>query len=348
MKVQVKSGMRRRVRYLVVASVAVATAAGMTACAGTSTPSGSSTGGSSSKATQTVTVLESSPGFFDLPIHVAEDDFGSKYGLNIKLIQVQGGGAAGQEFQGGTGDIAVTAVDIPLRLQMQNGIPGGVSVIGSNQFTMLYVLTAPAGSPVKSISDLGGKKIGITGPLSASELVVRWAMRTKFNMDPNKSSFVALGSVPTILAAEQKNSVDAGVLFSPALEQGLGDKSIKSIFDFRKFNYGQNVFYARNNELKADNSKYVSYMKAYSAAVKKMQDDPDYAFAEAKKYYGQGLSDKVLHQILDFYMKSEWSQTQFTQKSYAASKDVLLNSDSGFTAKNIPSFATITKNTPKS
>jgi ABC-type nitrate/sulfonate/bicarbonate transport system substrate-binding protein len=341
----------RRPGYLVgAATIAIATAVAMTGCSASSTPattSSASAGGQAGGGGQTVTVLESSPGFFDLPIHVAEDQFGAKFGLTIKLIQVQGGGAAGQEFQGGTGDIALTAVDTPLRLQMPNGVPGGVSVIGSNMHTMLYVLTAKTGSAVKSISDLGGKKIGITGPLAAGQLVVNWAMKTKFHMDPAKSSFVALGSVPTILQAVENNSVDAGVLFSPALEQGLSDKSIKVVFDFRKFPYGQNVFYARNSQLKADKSKYVAYMAAYTAAVNKMKSDPAFAFAQAKKYYGAGLSDATLHTILDFYMTKEWDLTQFSAASYKASQDMLVNSGSGFTASTIPSFADITKDTPK-
>lgn len=340
MKVTAQSAIRRGARRGVVAGLALVIAAGLTACGGSDTKgSGSS---------NTVTVLESTPGFFDLPIHVASDQFAAKYGLKIKLVQVQGGGAAGQEFQGGTADIAVTAADIPLRLELQKGIPGGVSVIGSNMSTMLYVLTTKTNSPITSMKQLKGKKVGITGPLSSSELVTRWAMKTKYGMDPKQTKFVALGSVPTILQAIKKGTVDAGVLFSPALEQGLSDKSIKILFDFRKFPNGQNVFYARNKDLAKNSKKYGEWIKAYSDAVKKLQDDPAFAFAQAKKYYGQGLSDDTLHQILDFYVKQEWAQTEFNQQSYDATKDVLVNSDSGFTPSNIPGFADITKQTPSS
>ncbi|WP_100346020.1 ABC transporter substrate-binding protein [Compostimonas suwonensis] len=318
---------------------------GLAAC---SSPGDGGGGGSTDGGLQTVTVLESSPGFFDLPIHVAMDDFDEQFGLNIDLTQVQGGGAAGQQFQGGTGDIAVTAADIPLRIQMQDSIPGGISIIGSNQFTMLYVMVAPADSDIDSMDDLVGKKVGITGPKSSSELVTRWAMSTKFGMNPEDTEFVALGSVPTILEGIRNGSVDAGILFSPALEQGLGDGSVKVVFDFRDFPNGQNVFYARNNDIEKDGSKFSSYMKAYTAAVEKMESDPDYAFAAAKKYYGTGLSDDVLHQILDFYLEKEWSETEFTQASYDASKDMLLNSSSGFEEATFPSYEEITKGAPTS
>ncbi len=155
---------------------------------------------------QPVTVLESTPGFFDLPIHVAADDFAAKNGVDIKLIQVQGGGAAGQEFEGGTGDIAITAVDTALRLQMANSVSGGLSVIGSNMYTMLNVLTTKTGSSFKTAASLEGKTIGISGPLSAGQVVVSWALQTKFHINPTSVKWVSLGSVPAILQATQKGT----------------------------------------------------------------------------------------------------------------------------------------------
>lgn len=338
---------RRRVRLFAASTTLALAAAGTLAgCSGTSGDSASGDAGGDSL--KTFTVLESSPGFFDLPIHVAMDDFDEQFGLNLDLTQVQGGGAAGQQFQGGTGDIAVTAADIPLRLQMQNSIPGGVTIIGSNQFTMLYVLTAPKDSPIDSMDDLVGKKVGITGPKSSSELVTRWAMSTKFGMDPDKTEFVALGSVPTILEGIRNKSVDAGILFSPALEQGLNDDSVKIIFDFREFPNGQNVFYGRTSEIAKDPDKYSAYMKAYSAAVEKLESDHDYAFAAAKKYYGKGLDDDTLETILDFYLTKEWAETEFTEDSYDASRDMLLHSGSGFEESTFPSYEDMTKGAPKS
>ncbi len=307
-----------------------------------------SAGAASAATAQPVTILESTPGFFDLPIHVAADDFGAKNGVDIKLIQVQGGGAAGQEFEGGTGDIAITAVDTALRLQMAHGISGGLSVIGSNQFTMLYVLTTKTGSSYTSPSQLTGKTIGIPGPLSAAQVTMSWVLQTKYHINPSSVKWVSLGSMPAILQATQKGTVDTGVLFSPALDQGLSAKSVKIVFDLRKYPYGQNVFYARNTQVKADPSKYSDFMKAYTAAVKKLESDPSFAFSEAKKYYGQGLSSSSLHTILNFYLKKEWAETQFTKASYAASKNVLLHADVGFSASTFPTLASITQDVPKS
>src|SRR5262245_44015739 len=78
------------------------------------------------------TVLESTPGFFDLPLRAAIAEFAPKYHLNLKIVTVTGGGSLATEFQGGTGSVAMVGVDTPLRLAQQNGVAGGITIIGTN------------------------------------------------------------------------------------------------------------------------------------------------------------------------------------------------------------------------
>src|ERR1700728_4130965 len=49
-----------------------------------------------------ITILESTPGFFDLPLRNAIADFAPKLNLDVKLITVTGGGGLAVEFEGGT------------------------------------------------------------------------------------------------------------------------------------------------------------------------------------------------------------------------------------------------------
>jgi ABC-type nitrate/sulfonate/bicarbonate transport system substrate-binding protein len=110
-----------------------------------------------------LTVLESTPGFFDLPLRNAIADFAPKLNLNVKLITVTGGGGLATEFEGGTGDIAMVAADTPLRLVQANAVPGGVTIVGTNMTNMLYALVAKQGSPYHALADLKGTNVGITG-----------------------------------------------------------------------------------------------------------------------------------------------------------------------------------------
>lgn len=297
-------------------------------------------------AQQTLTIIESTPGFFDLPMRNAIADFAPALHLNVKVITINGGGALTIEFQGGTGDIALVGADTPLRLAQANAVPGGITILGTNMTNMLYALVSKAGSPYHSLESLKGQSVAITGAGAASEVVLKWALKTKAHMPFSDIRMVALGSPPTILQGVIRGSVAAGTVFSPALDDGLSSGAVQITFDFRNFPYASNVFAARSNQVKQNPTPYRLFMQAYNQAVQKMYADPDYTLKTAMKYWGQGTTEAVVKSELDFYMKSEWKGTDFPQSLYDATKDVLLNSGD-FPTDNFPSYASLTQDAPK-
>ena len=292
-----------------------------------------------------IIVLESTPGFFDLPLRNAIADFAPKLNLNVKIVTVTGGGGLATEFEGGTGDIAMVGADTPLRLAQANAVPGGVTIVGTNMTNMLYALVAKQGSPYHALNDLKGTNVGITGAGAASQVVVKWALKTKAHLDPSVLRLVPLGPPPTLLQGIVRGAVAAGTLFSPALDQGLSQHAVQMVFDFRDYRYAQNVFMVRTNAVKKNSEPFRLFMQAYNEAVRRMYADPGYALATAKKYWGQGTADDVLKSELDFYMKDEWKETRFTRELYDACKDVLLNSGD-FPAGNFPSYESLTQSAP--
>jgi ABC-type nitrate/sulfonate/bicarbonate transport system substrate-binding protein len=292
-----------------------------------------------------ITVLESTPGFFDLPLRNAVMDFAPKLNLDVKIITVTGGGGLATEFEGGTGDIAMVGVDTPLRLAQANAVPGGVTIIGTNMTNMLYALVARQGSPYHTLDELRGTNVAITGAGAASEVVVKWALKTKTHLNPSVVRLVPLGPPPTILQGIVRGAVAAGTLFSPALDQGLSQHTVQMVFDFRNYRYAQNVFMVRTNQVKKDPESFRLLMQAYNQAVERMYADPSYALSTAIKYWGQGTSEDIVKSELDFYMKDEWKETRFTPELYRASKDVLLSSGD-FPTSDFPSYESLTQNAP--
>jgi ABC-type nitrate/sulfonate/bicarbonate transport system substrate-binding protein len=295
--------------------------------------------------TYTLTVLESTPGFFDLPLRNAMADFASKYHLKLSLVTVTGGGGLATEFEGGTGSIAMVGADTPLRLAQADAIPGGVTIIGTNMTNMLYGLVAKKGSPYHTLNDLKGKNVAITGAGAASEVVLKWALLTKAHMKLSDVHLVPLGPPETILQGVRRGSVAAGTIFSPALDEGLSSGDVQMVFDFRKYPYAQNVFMVRTKQLKADPAPFKLFMQAYKAAVSKMYADPAYTLKTALKYWGQGTSEKIVKSELAFYMKYEWKGTDFPRSLYSACRDVLLHSGD-FPTTNFPSYKKMTMYAP--
>jgi ABC-type nitrate/sulfonate/bicarbonate transport system substrate-binding protein len=333
--------LRGRLRWAALACTAVVLLAGCSGQAGGNAPQKAGNGGYS------FTVLESTPGFFDLPLHVAIAEFAPKYHLDLKIATVTGGGSLATEFEGGTGSVAMVGVDTPMRLAQQNAVPGGISIIGTNMTNMLYAVVAKSGTNYHQLSDLRGANVADTGAGAASEVLLKWALLTKANMQPTDVHLVPLGAPPTILAGVANGRVAAGTVFSPALDEGLSNNSVQMVFDFRNFAYAQNVFMARANEVKANGEPYQLFMKAYNDAVSKLESDPEYALAAARQYWGQGASDTTLRSELDFYLNHEWKDTTFPQSLYNASRDVLVSSGSGFAAQNFPTYEDVTKYAPK-
>jgi len=292
-----------------------------------------------------VTILESTPGFFDLPLRNAVADYAPKLNLSANIITVTGGGGVATEFEGGTGTIAMVGADTPLRLAKADAVPGGVTIIGTNMTNMLYALVAKQGSPYHSLEDLRGKNVGITGAGAASEVVVKWALKTKANMNPSEVRLVPLGPPPTILQGIIRGAVAAGTVFSPALDLGLSQHEVQMVFDFRDYRYAQNVFMVRTNQVKKDPELFRLFMQAYNQAVQRMYADPAYALSTAMKYWGQGTTEDIVKSELAFYMKSEWKETRFTPELYNACKDVLLNSGD-FPTGNFPSFESLSQHAP--
>jgi ABC-type nitrate/sulfonate/bicarbonate transport system substrate-binding protein len=68
---------------------------------------------------------------------------------------------------------------------------------------------------IKNVSDLKGKRVGITTFGSTSDQVVRIALK-KFNLEPNKDvALLSLGAQPEVFAAMQSGAVQVGAFTYP-------------------------------------------------------------------------------------------------------------------------------------
>jgi len=90
-----------------------------------------------------------------------------------------------------------------------------------------WYLMVRTDSKITTVSDLEGKKVGITATGSASDVLARWTMRNR----KVKFTPVALGGgglVPNMLSG----NVDAVVLYSPLSFQVMQDKQGRSLIDY--------------------------------------------------------------------------------------------------------------------
>jgi NitT/TauT family transport system substrate-binding protein len=297
-----------------------------------------------------LTVLETSPGFFDIPLKIMiEEGLAKTYNLDLSLAQFQtGSGTTAQIFAGGSGDIMMGGIDAPAGLALSKTVD--VQVIGTLLARGVWTLVSKTGSPYTSIQSLKGKVVGISGAGSFSDFALRDLLK-KNNLATTDMQIAALGNAAAQFAALDGNKADAVQLQSPIFETALRDKKIQVVYDFRNDVTPALVFTSRAAATKADPTPYAAFMTAFRAAMDKLRADPAYALAMAKKYYGQSNSDPELQLILDTYLKTPGVWTAdgvYTEAIHNAGKSLMITGDPKYTAANFPTFQDLTQYAPNS
>src|ERR1051325_1026614 len=144
------------------------------------------------------------------PIWVAQEEgLFKKYGLDIELIHIAATSKAIQSML--SGEIQFTTADALNTIQAVNAGADLVMVCaGINRF----VFSIMARSDIKRISDLKGKKIGITRIGSSTHTAVLYVIN-KAGLGANDYSLLQLGEVPNILTTLLAGQIDAGALSPP-------------------------------------------------------------------------------------------------------------------------------------
>jgi NitT/TauT family transport system substrate-binding protein len=148
----------------------------------------------------------------DVPYYIArEKGFYQDEGLDVTSIFVQGRALSTQVLTAGSVDFSL-AMGSGTRAAL-TGVPiKGIFVLNDKPFYVLY------GRPdlgVRKAEDLKGKKIGVTGVGSMTELAAR-AMVKHFGMNPDRDvTILAIGGGANVWSAIQSGSVEAAILWPP-------------------------------------------------------------------------------------------------------------------------------------
>ncbi len=150
-----------------------------------------------------------------------------KEGIKAELTVYRGGAEAFEAVAAGAADITLGSCAI-----VAAGINKGVktkAISGSGLGYNGWFLMVKADSKIQNVSELAGKKVGITSAGSASDLLAKWTVADK------KVNFTSVplgggGLVPNLLSG----NVEAIVLYSPLSFKVLKDKSVRVLVDFGK------------------------------------------------------------------------------------------------------------------
>jgi len=141
--------------------------------------------------------------------------FAESQGLNVEWVKFA-------EVNGPTRAIVSNAIDIAFAAPSTNSI--GIAADGVPVKIVLATQIAEAqivvldGSPVKAVTDLKGKKIGMSPAGSATHAIATAIMDHNFGLKPNEYS-IAPGNEAQLAQFLSQKEIDAGVLRSVTLAQ---------------------------------------------------------------------------------------------------------------------------------
>ena len=182
----------------------------------------------SAEATKVIIGVDA-PTLSDLPLSVAlKKDFFKSEGLNVLEVLFRSGPTAMQALVSGSIQFS-TGFGTGIRAAMAGAPVKGI--IGFNS-KPAFILYGRRESGIRSMADVKGKKIAVTGIGSTTDYAAR-AILMHYHVDPDKEATILAVGSESVFAALQKGSVDAAILWAPgfAVAEKLGMVRLQSLAD---------------------------------------------------------------------------------------------------------------------
>lgn len=148
-----------------------------------------------------------------------------KEGASAEMTIYRSGAECFEALAAGAADIIL---DPPALVAA--GIRRGVAsklVAGAQDAYYGWHLMVRQDSPVQNVSELAGKKVGITAAGSGSDLLARWTMQDR-KVDFTRTPVGGGGLVPNL----RSRNLDAAVIYSPLTFQLMRANQARSLIDF--------------------------------------------------------------------------------------------------------------------
>ena len=148
-----------------------------------------------------------------------------KEGINAELTIYRGGAEGFEALAAGAADLIYNSSS-SVAAGLVKGVKAKCVANGSLGYYGWHMMVKPD-SPIKKLSDLAGKKVGITSAGSGSDILALWAMADQ-KIEFTRVPLGGGGLVPNLLTG----NVDATVLYSPLTYKVMQAKQARSIADF--------------------------------------------------------------------------------------------------------------------
>jgi len=200
-----------------------------------------------------------------LSIYVGQEGgFFKEEGLDVEIRYASGAPQGTQITAANQADVAAVTVE-PSINGYDKGIRGKIFSRINNH--LIYYIAVPEDSPIKTVQDLKGKKIGVASFGSAAVPVVRSILRSA-GIEPQSDTLLPVGVMDQAMAALRSGSVQALGLYD-GIYFALERAGVK----FRYFRhptlaaFGNTGLFASDETLKTKRDQLCRFGRAYARAT---------------------------------------------------------------------------------
>ena len=179
--------------------------------------------------------------FYYLPLTIAEQlGYFKAEGLDVEISDFAGGAKALQALVGGSADVVSGAYEHTINMQSRNQWIQSIVLMGRAPQIALGVSTK-AMPGFKDVSDLRGKKIGVSAPGSSTNMVANLVL-SRAGVKASEVSYVGVGTSAGALAALRSGQIDAMSNTDPVMTMLEQKGDVRIISDTRTLKGTQEVF----------------------------------------------------------------------------------------------------------
>ena len=205
------------------------------------------------------------------------------------------------------GDLPYGEVALPAAIEaIRAGQPLKIVCAGAESIADILWIARPD-SPMNSIKDIVGKKIGYTSPGSVTNMLILMAMKAQ-GIDAGKVTLVPAGGIGANLTAVLSGAIDAGMTSEPVWSQERS--KVKPVFwtkDVLPPDMTQTVGIVTDELAKAGPEKIRAIIEGRREGVKYIEAHPDEAADIVAQTYNidPALTREVFRHFLDIKYWSE-------------------------------------------
>ncbi|MBX3652684.1 MAG: ABC transporter substrate-binding protein [Ramlibacter sp.] len=179
--------------------------------------------------------------FYYLPLTISEQlGYFEAEGLDVEISDFAGGSRALQAVVGGSADVVSGAYEHTINLQSKNQMFQAFVLQGRAPQIALGVSTR-AMPAYRNVTDLRGKKIGVSAPGSSTNMVANLVL-SRAGIKATDVSFVGVGTSAGALAALRSGQIDAICNTDPVMTMLEQKGDVRIISDTRTLKGTQAVF----------------------------------------------------------------------------------------------------------